>query len=102
LEVQETGARGEIYPDGSDDAEGSLMTDDGKVELRWFAIPNARKDCGWLPMVTNNGHNEGCDTYSHHGYSKEQAESLALERAQKARDQYLGDWDITIVFGEAS
>jgi hypothetical protein len=78
------------------------MTDDGKVELRWFAIPNARKDCGWLPMVTNNGHNEGCDTYSHHGYSKEQAESLALERAQKARDQYLGDWDITIVFGEAS
>jgi hypothetical protein len=78
------------------------MTCDGKVELRWFAIPNTRKNCGWLPMVTNNGRNEGCNTYSHHGYSKEQAEALAFERAKGSRDQYIGDWDITIVFEVAS
>jgi hypothetical protein len=78
----------------------SLNAQEGRIEIRYFAILNKRKDCGWLPMVTNNGHRLG-DTYCSVGYSKEEAEEIALENAKREAEHYLGDWTITITKGEA-
>lgn len=62
------------------------MTDDSRIELRYFAISNKRAGNGWLPMVTNNGHRE-LGEWASFGYSKEEAEVRAEEKARDVADQ---------------
>lgn len=59
------------------------------------AVPNVANSREWLPVYTVNGWLHG-DTYAAKGYSKEQAELLALQLAQAEAERYVGDWNITI------
>ena len=66
----------------------------GKIMIVAYAVPNAAGR-GWLPVYTVNGHPHG-DTYATTGYSKTEAESLALQFAQAEAARYIGDWNVTI------
>lgn len=59
------------------------------------AVPNVANSQEWLPVYTVNGWLHG-DTYAAKGYSKKQAETLALQLAQAEAERYVGDWNITI------
>jgi hypothetical protein len=63
------------------------------------AVPNG-VGRGWLPVYTVNGHSHG-DTYAATGYSKTEAESLALQFAQAEAARYIGDWNVIVAKEDA-
>ena len=66
----------------------------GKIMIVAYAVPNGAGG-GWLPVYTVDGHLHG-DTYATTGYSKNEAELLALQFAQAEAARYIGDWNVTI------
>lgn len=67
----------------------------GKIMIVAYAVPNAANSREWLPAYTVNGHLHG-DTYAATGYSKTEAESLALQFAQAEAERYIGDWNVIV------
>lgn len=67
----------------------------GEIMIIARAVPNAANSREWLPVYTVNGHLHG-DTYAATGYSKNEAELLALQFAQAEAARYIGDWNVTI------
>ena len=67
----------------------------GEIMIVARAVPNAANSREWLPVYTVNGHLHG-STYAATGYSKNEAESLALQFAQAEAARYIGDWTVTI------
>ena len=67
----------------------------GKIMIVAYAVPNAANNRERLPVYTVNGHLHG-DTYATTGYSKNEAELLALQFAQAEADRYIGDWNVIV------
>ena len=67
----------------------------GEIFIVARAVPNAANNREWLPVYTVNGHLHG-DIYAATGYSKTEAESLALQCAQAEADRYIGDWNVIV------
>lgn len=66
----------------------------GEIMIIARAVPNGAGR-GWLPVYTVNGHLHG-DIYAATGYSKTEAESLALQFAQAEAERYIGDWNVIV------
>lgn len=71
----------------------------GKIMIVAYALPNGAGR-GWLPVYTVNGHPHG-NTYAATGYSKNEAELLALQFAQAEAARYIGDWNVTVAKEDA-
>ena len=72
----------------------------GEIMIIARAVPNAANSREWLPVYTVNGHLHG-DTYAATGYSKNEAELLALQFAQAEAARYIGDWNVTVAKEDA-
>jgi hypothetical protein len=69
------------------------------LKLGTYAIPNQNKiSGGFLPMLEEDGHERG-DTWSGHGYAKDEAEAMAEARAHEAASRFVGDWDVVVKKG---
>lgn len=72
-----------------------------RVDIRWYAIPNANKAAGgFLPVIEEGGKVRG-DTWSGRGYAKTEAESMAEAKAHEAASRFTGDWNVIVKKGRA-
>lgn len=71
-----------------------------QVDIRWYAIPNQNRiSGGFLPMLAEDGKERG-DTWSGHGYTKAEAESMAETSAHEAASRFVGDWNVVVKKGK--
>lgn len=86
----------EYLADEAPRAKDSSRSDEGRIAITYFAIPNANTRAGgFMPVYQINdgrvhGHEYGT------GYDLEVAEELARQAAEEEAARYIGDWHVTV------